>query len=329
MGTEAQEPATGQARGLPSGVYERQSWRPPALRVAESLVSRVTRGAWPVHNAARLSSWHEQFTRRVQPWSGWSPLSLEYFPEKLSSEGGNALIQHPPHPSLLPSGRRNQIEHSLSRPAIRLAILRSIYIAGTMTPSQGGSLAEASLKPRDQIRWRSLPIVDAPMLQRRLALSVSPTPRREVRGGFPAPQPPFAPASQGADRTKAVSGIFPQVQQPVARELFKSSQRVPAMPSSLREAHGAIEKLIERTVLPVPLPGLELRLVSPEKQSSPIDRPLDTADGRQPKADVSTSPTTTSASLAPPQLDINAVADKVYQMLQRRQQLERERRGLY
>ena len=32
---------------------------------------------------------------------------------------------------------------------------------------------------------------------------------------------------------------------------------------------------------------------------------------------------------APPPLDINAVADKVYHALQRRFQLERERRGLY
>jgi hypothetical protein len=32
---------------------------------------------------------------------------------------------------------------------------------------------------------------------------------------------------------------------------------------------------------------------------------------------------------APPPLDINAVAEKVYQTLQRRLQFERERRGLY
>ena len=37
----------------------------------------------------------------------------------------------------------------------------------------------------------------------------------------------------------------------------------------------------------------------------------------------------TAASAPPPPLDINAVADRVYQTLQRRQQLERERRGLY
>jgi hypothetical protein len=101
------------------------------------------------------------------------------------------------------------------------------------------------------------------------------------------------------------------------------------MPSSLPEAHGAIEKLIERTVLPVPLPGLELRLVSPEKQSSSIDRASDATDGRPPKADVSTPPTSVPASSPMPQLDINRVADKVYQTLQRRQLLERERRGLY
>jgi hypothetical protein len=35
------------------------------------------------------------------------------------------------------------------------------------------------------------------------------------------------------------------------------------------------------------------------------------------------------ASPPVPQLDINAIADKVSQTLQRRQQFERERRGLY
>src|SRR5205823_7049850 len=113
--------------------------------------------------------------------------------------------------------------------------------------------------PKDRILWHSLLIADAPILQSRLARSVSPTPRREVRGGFPAPQTSFPSSSPEADRKKAESGISPQAQQRVS-EVLSSSQPVPAMPSSLPEAHGAIEKLIERTVLPVPLPGLELRL---------------------------------------------------------------------
>jgi hypothetical protein len=101
------------------------------------------------------------------------------------------------------------------------------------------------------------------------------------------------------------------------------------MPGLPPETQGVIEKLIERTVMPTALPGLELRLVSPEQQASAIHRPSDTAERSQPTANGSTPPMPVPAALPTPQLDVNAIADKVYQKLQRRHQLERERRGLY
>ncbi len=83
--------------------------------------------------------------------------------------------------------------------------------------------------------------------------------------------------------------------------------------------------------MPVPLPGLELRLVSPgeENFSTHALQHVADADDRQPAADDSTPPVPVPASPPRPELDINEVAEKVYGTLVRRQQLERERMGLY
>lgn len=98
-------------------------------------------------------------------------------------------------------------------------------------------------------------------------------------------------------------------------------------PSILGPPSGAIERLIERTMVPVPLPGLKLRLVAPEELTVAGERRVPAEDSRPPALD-GTGPTP-AGSAPPPELDINAVADRVYQTLERRQQLERERRGLY
>lgn len=92
---------------------------------------------------------------------------------------------------------------------------------------------------------------------------------------------------------------------------------------------GAIAKLIEHTARPVTLPGLELRLVSPQKQPSGTRRPAEVAQAeRQTTATAPLQPAAPAAP-SPPALDINAISEKVYHRLLRRQQLERERRGLY
>jgi hypothetical protein len=89
----------------------------------------------------------------------------------------------------------------------------------------------------------------------------------------------------------------------------------------------AVEKLIENAFLPNPIPNLEMRLVIPENGTSQSNQHPKEASDSQTVTDTSGSP----PSVPPPQpnLDINAIADKVYHTLQRRQQFERERRGLY
>jgi hypothetical protein len=317
MSAEVLARTAGQSRELPSGVYNRQAWRPSAVRATESLVAGIIHRAGLMQHAAQLSAWYEQCTRRVQPWPGWFPLSLEFPAETLPSD-----------------------ERMRATPALRLTTLQAMRTATETTPQrETGAATVLALAPGNRLLWRSLPSASIPMLQPRLVTSVSPTPRQEVRGGFPSPQPPLAGLPQ-AEQTSTVSA--PLAQQTVTHTPSSSApaQQAMVVSGALPEAPGALATLIERTILPGPLPGLELRLLSPTQPASAIHHPLDAADPHQPAEEdqptagiavptmpVPAMPIPTSSPV--PQLDINAIADKVYQTLQRRQQFERERRGLY
>jgi hypothetical protein len=87
----------------------------------------------------------------------------------------------------------------------------------------------------------------------------------------------------------------------------------------------AIDRLIERTIRPVPVPGLEIRVLKPAPTAEEGGRTAD--EPRDSKPNVSPRPA--AASAPPPPLDIDVVADKVYRLLQRRQRFERERKGRY
>jgi hypothetical protein len=102
------------------------------------------------------------------------------------------------------------------------------------------------------------------------------------------------------------------------------------LPGAAPEPPSVIEQLIERITVPAPLPGLEFRLLSPEEAASATRPPSDAAPDRRPAPtdDARTSGPGPTLPPAPP-LDINAVADKVHEMLSRRQRHERERKGVY
>ena len=98
----------------------------------------------------------------------------------------------------------------------------------------------------------------------------------------------------------------------------------PADASPAPVTQTAIEKLIERIREPVPVPGFEVRLVQPAERET----------AAQPKAAEPGDAAKTNAAPTPPPpqappLDINAIADKVYKTLMRRERLERERKGLH
>ncbi len=559
MSTETQERAGRESTGLPSGVRKRQSWRPPAVRAFETLVSGLMRRAEPfVSNAAERLAWHEQFIQRVLPWQGWLPVSLEFPTKEQTSEGqirempaismvsrrngSDATNETSPPPVQryaapaaptpgLTTPQQQGAKPAPSRPAIRLAILRTIQTTKVISGMDAGSRNGSPPITRDHNSWRWLSIADVSKSEPRLVTGVSSTPRQEVSGGFQVHQPshPVLPEArrtrtepetsplmqwaknreaslvtgpailQTIQTTQTKSGmdtgshsespqvtrdhsswhwlsiadvsksephlvtgapstshqemrsgfsihqpsqsVLPEAERtgaepetsplmrwtktreaslaigpailrtiettqtksgmdagsrngspPVTRDhsswhwlsiadVSKSEPRLvtgassaprqevsggfqvhqpphSVLPEARRtrtepetspllqwaktreastaspsksESQGAIETLLEQTVMPVPLPGLELRLVSPSEEDSPTHalQHVADADNRQPAADDSTPPVPVPASPPRPELDINEVAEKVYNTLVRRQQLERERMGLY
>jgi hypothetical protein len=247
--------------------------------------------------------------------------------------GGGFQVHQPPHP-VLPEVKRTGAEPETSpfmpwmatreAPlAIGPAILRTIQTTKAISGMDAGSHSEFPRVTRDHSSWHWLSIADVSKSEPRLVTGVLSTSRQKVSGGFPMHQPPH-PVLPEVKRTGAEPETSPLLHWAKTREASTASP-------SKSESRGAIETLLEQTVMPVPLPGLELRLVSPGEEDSPTHalQHVADADDRQPTADDSTPPVPVPASPPRPELDINEVAEKVYNTLVRRQQLERERMGLY
>lgn len=233
-----------------------------------------------------------------------------------------------PHPrgsaTLTPGNMRGQLSTyppaagDLNRPEVENAW-------ANLMPQQGRDTQSDVSQPESRVEegremW---PLANAPSFRSRILLAASSSPRRELRGGYPIRTlMPAMPFQREATRT--------------APEASPSRVDLPEAPGSQVLAasrpegeSGALQRLIEATVLPVPLPGMELRLASRDwRMEKGLDRK--NHDPSEPHNGPSAPP-----PVAPPArpetsaLDLNAVADKVYQTLMRRRQRERERRGLY
>jgi hypothetical protein len=216
-------------------------------------------------------------------------------------------------------------EQALVRPALRLAILRPINTAtGTaqqidLGPLDGQtrrfSIAETNDLPGSE-RWTS---AEQPTFQPRLLTSVSSLPRQEVRGGFPANlKTELRPAADGSP-SEPLRALAPD-SSPFGNPL------TPEMPSFARSGQVEISEPPAASA-PAALPGLRIRLLKPDESPLATERATSDSTGRaRSTGEAARAP---APSAAPPPLDINAVADKVYQVLQRRHQFERERSGLY
>jgi hypothetical protein len=86
----------------------------------------------------------------------------------------------------------------------------------------------------------------------------------------------------------------------------------------------AITQLIEQTIRPAPLPGLEVRLLNAAPRAGNDQHAI--RDSKESSASV---PPRRQAAPPSPPLNIDAIADKVYHVLQRRQRFERERKGRF
>jgi hypothetical protein len=369
MSSEVPERSWSQSGASVLGVRQRQSWRPSAVNAAQSLVSRVVhRAGRLMHNSERLSARYEQFTRRLEPWPEWFPWSLESLPAARPQEGRPAqppvatwttdqrqLASTGETESPVPQAAALTLPH----PALRLAILRSAGPTAPATMVKTQVLHHAPDLPARVRDWSSFSSAEPrasasgssfqsngpsaassghdwerPLLptqsmafQPRLTLNISLAPRQEVYGGFPVSPSSVAGLMEtgwiGLDHTPPLS------RRTVANEAPSPVPPPGPIPSLLPQSQGVIEQLLDRTLLPGQLPGLELRLLSLEGPASMAPGTPSTIDSGPPTADGATPPVSMPAALPEPSLDINAITDKVYQTLQRHQQLERERRGLY
>ena len=222
-------------------------------------------------------------------------------------------------------------EEPFVRPVMRLATFRPITTpsnpaghsqsASTLSGSTEFSLVTGEKKNYPGLE--GLELEDQPAFRPRLVSSVSSFPRQEVHGGFPIDLKTEVRPDRDTPSASRVA---------VPAQVFGSNVETASLTGSdqvnTSEPAGVIERLINQTVAPVALPGIQLRLLTPDaagsasKASTPI-----TPQGGRSTAEKPKEPAPISAT--PPPLDIDAVANKVYQTLQRRHRLEQERRGLY
>jgi hypothetical protein len=287
----------GETARLAAWVYYRQSWRPPALRALTSLLSRISRRNEPFDfRAARLTAWHERFSRHSQPLTGRPPLDLEFggkdsqFKRLSQTAGTGALLSPKKAPTSWanPSSvhvQRSVITAAVSHvqgpstegpsplhPAIRLAIVRATYPAADISGQNEASWALFGGGARRLFSTEMNGLRDSDRLylqgrvvfQPRLAPLVSYFAREEVRGGFPA-SPPSWPGAPDLERIRAepmgaISEHLPLSQQPVVQ-----TRLVPSLSSFAREE--------VRSVFPVsplsPIGATDIEQTSSEPVVSP------------------------------------------------------------
>jgi hypothetical protein len=241
--------------------------------------------------------------------------------ERLAAEDRGRVL-------LTPAPRRPDGEQPFMRPAIKLAILRPINTAlAAIRQNESGAISsDTSSFSAVRAEMKDLPSLEYLLtkeqsaFQPHLVSSVSSFPRQEVRGGFPVS--PKTEVHRDAE-TPSDDLVGVSVHDPSAFRNYGS----PEMASLAGSRQLEIPEP-PAAIAPVALPGLHIRLLKPDDSASAAQRAANdaTEGGRStigvPKAQA-------PAPATPPPLDINAVVDKVYQALQRRHQLERERRGLY
>jgi hypothetical protein len=164
----------------------------------------------------------------------------------------------------------------------------------------------------------------------RLILNVSPSPRREVRGGFPAAQTRVESLSQAEPTRRArTAQAETSLESFVERGAFRDQTTAADSRAPSPDSAGAIERLIERTVMPGPLPGLSMRLIEGENFPPQTESLTPRQDQAKRESDDEARSRLTPPPQPPPQLDVNKVSEKVFETLRRREQSERERKGLY
>ncbi|HZT32865.1 MAG TPA: hypothetical protein VFA33_23465 [Bryobacteraceae bacterium] len=157
-------------------------------------------------------------------------------------------------------------------------------------------------------------------------------PRREVPGGFPDIHAPSRPVVHLSANPPAAPERGPDVLARTPLAYTPSPDREVAAVKTVEET--VIDRLAREIVFPSPLAGFELRFRPQEPGPPPAPETAPASAEAQPPAATAPAephPAVSKPPAAPPAppVDINAIADKVYQTLQRRQLRMQERKGFY
>jgi len=310
------------------------AWRPLALRKAEAIVvgirglvgSFVRNATMPVYN---------RFGHRA-PWRGWSRLSLDFEPEHTRWRYSFPHSHLPPKAapnSALPVSQQHQISNGpqsedkrpatdyVSRWTSRISDLLSTTPQSEAYFRSRGITANLFDIERAFTNAPEIPVT--PSMVTRANPSM---PRQEVPGGFPSPYirllwlPEQTPETMSPATNQMELGS-------VDSEGSGSFVRPDARSTTTPESQPAIQTLIERTLQPTNIADLQLKL-APVNSPSIVNRQAD-INSVQLEERENKSSFGTGLRPAAQQVDINQLADKVYETLMLRQQIERERRGLY
>ena len=137
--------------------------------------------------------------------------------------------------------------------------------------------------------------------------------------------PEIGPRALSEPHREQVPVLRTAIPSPLASSEHDRTAPSASDPSALPYLPTPVQTLIERTVRPVPVPGLEIRVIERAPRGAQ-DEPAARSNG---DADAGVPPRPAPTPSAAPSLNIDAVADKVYHLLQRRQRFERERKGRY
>jgi len=308
-------------------------WVPHAARAARQLAGvAASRRDTLLRLWFRLRSWGRRGARAPRMVTAWAPVTMVFFraPERsFESRGGPERLfpqpvgfpGHGPEPVRMVADSRNgDLTHSGTVARVHdppVPALRSVALR--FHPVPPGAPAQAATAPEQA----GVPMARGPAgaFTHRLALS-APTRRRErLDGADPTssgdsllrrgmPSPPRSPS--------------PMKLRPTSPGIKRSARSHPPS-AETKPDPSPIERLIQTTVSPVALPGFEIR---PVPATPGAAEPTD-ADFVSPGPTETNQVVSSSLTASTPELDLDRVADRVSQLLSRRRQIERERRGLY
>jgi hypothetical protein len=348
---------------FPDGTAARLAWQPKSFGAIQSVLPR-SEGSFATDISQRHRAWYERLARRGERLTD-VPRSRAASTQHI--EGALVPRREPYSDRMLslPRPMESGMPHAEAGPAVAqaaLTVLPEMRSTPTGEPQRWPAtpVARATTEQQEPAgppnRTETGRVALAPMVALQPPLRARVT-ADSVSGAAPAvpthddpPGPPTGLDTRGVSTTDSRTEIS-IVEHPIARVQLsrQSTGGLPdlmpiaepedplAFPSAEMRATGArgrpravpeaaaIERLIERIVRPVSVPGVEFRAIEGPARIVHDKGFADTGS----EADESARRRPPPASTTPPPLDINAVADKVYRLLQRRDRFELERRGLY